>query len=177
MKGPSVVHPVPHVFHLRDTLALALLAGRLLRRPPPFAPPESGQNLHHGLATILGPPCGLLLVLVRLLQTRLYDRLSSEVILLANPRVGVVARDMGCATTTMAFEIPLLFRRPWFIPMSQDLMTAFLIIPLYLYDPLHLIFHLVSVGDNASLNVDFLELHRIDTLNPKLLEVNFDRHS
>ena len=82
MKGPSVVLPAPHAFHLRNTLVLALLAGRLLRRHPPFALPESGQNLHHGLVTILDPQCGHLLVLVRLLQTLLlYDRLFSEAIL------------------------------------------------------------------------------------------------
>ncbi len=80
MKGPSVVRPVPHVFHLRNTLALALPAGRLPRPHPPFAPPESGQNLHRGLATVLDPRCGHLLVLVRLLQTLLYDRLFSEAI-------------------------------------------------------------------------------------------------
>ena len=81
MKCPSVVRPVPHAFHLRNTLALALLAGRLLRRHLPFAPPESGQNLHHGLVTILDPQCGRLLVLVRLLQILLlYDHLFSEAI-------------------------------------------------------------------------------------------------
>ncbi|KAH9039179.1 hypothetical protein EDB84DRAFT_1560150 [Lactarius hengduanensis] len=70
----------------------------------------------------------------------------------------------------MAFATPLLppFRRPWLIPMSQDLTTALLVILLYLYVPLlHLIF---SVDDNASLNADFLELHRADTVTPKLVE-------
>lgn len=78
MKGPSVVRPVPRIFHLRNALALALLAEHPLRHHPPFAPPESGQNPHRGLATVLGPLCGHLLVLVRLLQTLLYDRLFSE---------------------------------------------------------------------------------------------------
>jgi hypothetical protein len=82
MKGPSVVRLVPHTIHLRNALALALLAGRLLRRHPLFALPVSGQNLHHGLATILDPQCGHLLVLVRLLQSLLlYARLFSEAIL------------------------------------------------------------------------------------------------
>ena len=82
MKGPSVVRLVPHAIHLRNALALALLAGRPLRRLPPFAPPESGQNLHHGLATILDLLCGHLLALVRLLQSLLlYDHLFSEAIL------------------------------------------------------------------------------------------------
>ncbi len=61
--------------------------------------------------------------------------------------------------------------------MTQDLTTALLAILLYLYGPLHLILHLVSVDDNASLNADFLELHRIDTVILKLVEVNFDHHS
>lgn len=81
MKGPSVVRLVPRAFHLRNTLVLAPLAGRLLRRHLPFAPPESGQNLHHGLATVLHPQCGHLLVLIRSLQTLLCDRLCSEAIL------------------------------------------------------------------------------------------------
>jgi hypothetical protein len=49
--------------------------------------------------------------------------------------------------------------------------TAILIILLYLYDPLHIILHLVKIDDYASLIVDFLEIHRIDPVT--LLEVNF----
>ncbi|KAH8987864.1 hypothetical protein EDB92DRAFT_1948368 [Lactarius akahatsu] len=70
----------------------------------------------------------------------------------------------------MAFATPLLppFRHPWFIPMSQDLTTALLVILRYPYVPLH---HLIfSVDDNASLNADFPELHRADTVTPKLVE-------
>lgn len=72
----------------------------------------------------------------------------------------------------MAFATLLLppFRHPWRIPMSQDLTTALPTTLLYLYDPLHLILHLVSVDDNAPLNADFLELRRIDTLILKLIE-------
>jgi hypothetical protein len=82
MKGPSVVHLVPHVIHLRNaTLVLVLLAGRLLRPRPPFAPLVSGQNLHHDHATILDLRSGHLLVLVHILQSLLYDRPFSEVIL------------------------------------------------------------------------------------------------
>ena len=82
MKGHPVLHLGPHAIHLRNALALLLLAERLLRRHPPFAPPESGQNLHLGLVTILDLQCGHPLVLVHLLQTLLlYDRLFSEAIL------------------------------------------------------------------------------------------------
>lgn len=70
----------------------------------------------------------------------------------------------------MTFATPLLppFRRPRRIQMT----IVMLIILLYLYGPLHLISHLVSMDDNASLIVDFLlELHRIDLVI--LLEVIF----
>jgi hypothetical protein len=81
MKGPSVVHLVPHAIHLQNTtLVMALLAERLRLPRPPFAPLESGQNLHHDLATILDLRYGHLLVLVHILQS-LYDRLFSEAIL------------------------------------------------------------------------------------------------
>lgn len=82
MNDPSVVQFVPHVIHLRSTaLVLALLAERLLRPRPPFALLVSAQNLHHDLATNLDPRCGRLLLLVHILQSLLYDRLSNEVIL------------------------------------------------------------------------------------------------
>lgn len=81
MKGPLVVRLVPHAIHLRNALVLAPLAGRLLHPHPLFAPRESGQNLHRDLATILDPLCGHLLVLVRLLQSLLYDHPFSEAIL------------------------------------------------------------------------------------------------
>ena len=175
MRGPSVVHLVPRAIHLRDTLVLVPLAGRLLHLHPPSVPLESGQNLHLDLATIRDHLCGHLRVLVLLLQSLLYDRLFSEAILSANHEVGVVARDLGCATR-MVFAIPLLppFLHLWRIPTSQDLTTAILVILLYLYGPLRLILHLVSADDNAFLNAESLELRRIDTVIP--VEVNFGHH-
>ncbi|KAF8260837.1 hypothetical protein EI94DRAFT_1811209 [Lactarius quietus] len=77
----------------RDMSYERSLSERLLRPHPPFAPLESGQNLHRDLATILDPRCGLLLVLARILQILLYDRPFSEAILWVNHGVGVVARD------------------------------------------------------------------------------------
>lgn len=81
MKSLLVVLPVLPVSHLRGILVLPLRAELLPRLHPPFAPPESGQNLRRGLANILDRLCSLLLTLVPTLRNLLCDHRFSEVTL------------------------------------------------------------------------------------------------
>jgi len=74
MKSLSVPHPVLPGFHLRGTLALQPRVGLIPRRHPPFAPPESDQNLPHGLASIPNRLCDPLLTLAPALRNLLCNR-------------------------------------------------------------------------------------------------------
>jgi hypothetical protein len=100
----SVFHPVHPVFHLRGILVRLSRAGLLPRLHPPFALPESGQNLHPDLASVLDRLFDLLLTLVPILRNLLCECLFSEVTLLANTVVeAAVANDLECAFRRIVF--------------------------------------------------------------------------
>lgn len=109
-KSLSVHHPVLPVFHLRGILARLPRAGLLPRPHPLFVPPESDQNLHPDLASVLDRLFDLLLTLVPILRNLLCECLSREVTLLGNTVVVVVVaatNDLERAFRRMVFGTPL----------------------------------------------------------------------